>query len=218
VKVGDKLGNQIVFSRLINILFGEADSEKQKAADADLKEKSRDAFGLGALSVEDCLIAEQISRGFWEKLLTATKADEKERLKELRGELANGWKTEALPVAQVAIDRWTGGAAEGLLYSMLELKAEGECVFDLSLDTRRVPDAALALLMLTLRDVYLGRVPFGYGVNRGFGTIKVSTIEIEDPTKKLVPGGVVTLEKAEHWSQFDRLETAWKAWREAAYD
>lgn len=47
----------------------------------------------------------------------------------------------------------------------------------LTLDLNRIPDdeqfPAIALLLLLLRDMKQGRIPLGYGVNRGMGAIAI---------------------------------------------
>jgi CRISPR/Cas system CSM-associated protein Csm3 (group 7 of RAMP superfamily) len=81
----------------------------------------------------------------------------------------------------VAIDRWTGGAAEGALYSVLAPeKIEWEPM-RLTLDFGRIDREsrlrALMLLLLTLRDVAENRLPLGFGPNRGMGEIEVKSYE-----------------------------------------
>ena len=87
-------------------------------------------------------------------------------------------------VTHVAVDRWTGGAAENLLFSVLEPAAADWEPMRLSLDTRRVPgggnqngqDLALALLLLVLRDLADGWLAVGFGGTRGRGAVGVSGI------------------------------------------
>jgi len=80
----------------------------------------------------------------------------------------------------VAIDRWTGGASEGALYSVLaptKIKWEE---MRLTLDFGRIDDNSrlptLMLLLLVLHDVAENRLPFGFATNRGMGEIEVETI------------------------------------------
>ena len=94
-----------------------------------------------------------------------------------------GTATAERVVTHVAIDRWTGGAAENLLFSVQE---PAEAVWDpirMSLEVGRAgePDGddaaqALALLLLVLRDLADGWLAFGFGGTRGRGSIKVSQI------------------------------------------
>jgi CRISPR/Cas system CSM-associated protein Csm3 (group 7 of RAMP superfamily) len=84
----------------------------------------------------------------------------------------------------VAVDRWTGGAAESLLYSTVEPAASVRweplaLTFDASADAAgKRPLAELALVWLALRDFCAGRIPLGYGVNRGYGDLAVERIRI----------------------------------------
>lgn len=79
----------------------------------------------------------------------------------------------------VAIDRWTGGAAESLLYSAVEPGRLRWEPLELRLDAAARPLAEFALLWLTLRDFCAGRVPLGWGVNRGYGDIAVQAVRLE---------------------------------------
>jgi len=82
----------------------------------------------------------------------------------------------------VAIDRWTGGASDGALYSVLAPNEVHWEPMRLTLDFRRVSDEsrlpALMLLLLTLRDVAENRLPFGFATNRGMGEIEVTGFEV----------------------------------------
>ncbi len=83
------------------------------------------------------------------------------------------------PVTHVAIDRWTGGAAENLLFTVLEPATASWEPIRLSLDTRRVGsagDQALALLLLVLRDLADGWLAPGFGGTRGRGAISVASV------------------------------------------
>jgi CRISPR/Cas system CSM-associated protein Csm3 (group 7 of RAMP superfamily) len=81
----------------------------------------------------------------------------------------------------VAIDRWTGGAADGRLYSVLEPHAVEWEPIRLSIDLTRLGtyrDTALALLLLVLRDLKHGRIPLGGMVTRGFGDVHVDEVTL----------------------------------------
>jgi len=85
----------------------------------------------------------------------------------------------------VAVDRWTGGAADSLLFSAVEPAASVRweplaLTFDASADPAgERPLAELALLWLALRDFCAGRIPLGYGVNRGYGDLEVTGVRID---------------------------------------
>jgi hypothetical protein len=85
----------------------------------------------------------------------------------------------------VGIDRWTGGAADGYLYSALEpfgVKWEPIKIrLDLGhADQDRLPNdlkaPAVVLLFLLLRDLSEQRLPIGFGVNRGYGTLSINKV------------------------------------------
>jgi hypothetical protein len=82
----------------------------------------------------------------------------------------------------VAVDRWTGGAAEKLLFSGIEPFAIPWAPIELTLETGRLPpglrEPALALLLLVLRDLSEGRVTLGVGANRGYGSLVVERLEL----------------------------------------
>lgn len=92
------------------------------------------------------------------------------------------WTERSLYKADhVAIDRWTGGASDGALFNTVEpdksIKWEP---IHLTLNCRRgKPLPELALLWLTLRDLCAGRIPLGFGVNRGFGDLTVNKIMLQ---------------------------------------
>jgi CRISPR/Cas system CSM-associated protein Csm3 (group 7 of RAMP superfamily) len=86
-------------------------------------------------------------------------------------------------VTHVAVDRWTGGAAENLLFSVQEPVSADWQPIRLTLDTARAsgpadPDGgqALALLLLVLRDLADGWLTVGFGGTRGRGSVRVSRI------------------------------------------
>ncbi len=141
--------------------------------------------GRGALSIDDCLAKVSLKSGEWQKI-----ADE--------------WKNEAGNTAiqptfqksfdvamHVAIDRWTGGAADGALFSAAEPRFEWnplviECDVERLVRGAKETDAgapyvrhaAIALLLLTLRDMVDGLVPLGFGVNRGYGNIGITGLTV----------------------------------------
>ncbi|MDR1875759.1 MAG: RAMP superfamily CRISPR-associated protein [Synergistaceae bacterium] len=78
-----------------------------------------------------------------------------------------------------AIDRFTGGVADGALYSVRPVEKNIvwnpiRIVADFSRPPGLSPLAELALLELVARDMEEGLVPIGFGVNRGFGEIQVT--------------------------------------------
>jgi hypothetical protein len=83
----------------------------------------------------------------------------------------------------VAIDRWTGGAADAFLYSVLEPHAVRWHPIELALDLGRVAQEvwspAVALLLLVLSDLARGVLPLGFATNRGLGSLEVSEVTVE---------------------------------------
>ena len=86
-------------------------------------------------------------------------------------------------VTHVAVDRWTGGAAENLLFSVQEPASADWQPMRMSLDTRRAGGPgdedggqALALLLLVLRDLADGWLAVGFGGTRGRGSVRVSRV------------------------------------------
>ena len=87
----------------------------------------------------------------------------------------------------VAIDRFTGGASEGALYSARPVKRDkgekesGWEPIHLALDLSDFPEAeghaALALLKLLIRDLEDGYVSIGFGSRRGMGEIAVERVD-----------------------------------------
>jgi len=92
---------------------------------------------------------------------------------------------DPVPVTRqhVAIDRFTGGAQEGLLYTVQALESG---TFDLvveplgpDLDEPRVAEIR-ALLRLALEDLDDGLTGIGAGVARGYGSVRVGLAEAEE--------------------------------------
>lgn len=105
---------------------------------------------------------------------------------------------------RVAVDRWTGGAAEHLLYTSLDPYFTGEgdwSPITLTLDLPRLGDpegddarAALGLLWLTIEDLRRGRFGLGFGQTRGYGAVRVGTV-----TGSGLPGGAWPEEFPTDW-------------------
>jgi CRISPR/Cas system CSM-associated protein Csm3 (group 7 of RAMP superfamily) len=132
-------------------------------------------------------------------------------------------------ITHVAIDRWTGGAAENLLFSVREpATADWESI-RLSLDTRLVAGGApegegpasqaqaLALLLLVLRDLADGWLALGFGGTRGRGAISVSEVAF---TGTGLPGPWAAMAGRTLAGLIDdppeAVTTAFRAWAEGA--
>ncbi|MGW2146803.1 RAMP superfamily CRISPR-associated protein [Nonomuraea bangladeshensis] len=152
----------------IKVLFGTAN---RNPAGEDF------AWGHGALTAHECVTTTRIPADLWEILTDGLKTGdeaslpsaERERLSEAGMDQAD----------HVAIDRWTGGAADERLYSVLEPHGVEWEPLRLSVDLTRLGDyrdTCVALLLLVLRDLAGGRIPLGGMVTRGFGDIEVESI------------------------------------------
>jgi CRISPR/Cas system CSM-associated protein Csm3 (group 7 of RAMP superfamily) len=86
-------------------------------------------------------------------------------------------------VDRVAVDRWTGGAAEGLLFAALEPASTTWEDITIDVDLARVPAGdpradAIAVLLLAARDMAHGLVPLGRGTRRGWGAVRVTSVTL----------------------------------------
>ena len=135
--------------------------------------------GLGALTVDDCYAECRMDEKGWVAIEQA--ADERE----LRDALDAAQLPHAQQAFHVAIDRWLGSAADGFLYTVLEPHGLVWEEINLTLDLSRIPEdqeklrsCAVMCLLLVLRDFAAGRIPLGFGTNRGMGAVEVTDITI----------------------------------------
>jgi CRISPR/Cas system CSM-associated protein Csm3 (group 7 of RAMP superfamily) len=140
-------------------------------------QKGSKEFGQGAMFIEDCYSQQQSSRNAWQQVVQADKDSN------LIAVLSNANLPTVQQAFHVAVDRWTGGAAEHMLYSNLEPFGINWSPIELQVNLARLGIAAdrltgIALLLLLLRDLCQQRIPLGYGVNRGLGAISVQSIRI----------------------------------------
>lgn len=197
---GKDLHEQIKL-KIVDELFG-AKKERENG-DVSEKEKDRQKYlGLGALSIDDCYAEKSFSADIWRKIESGKmKDDETYKDQELWQELRKldlekksneslteeekAEDTKAFKISHhVAIDRWTGGASEGALYSILQPAAKiGWPNIVLTLDFSRFRQAdgsldeslqkrALVLLLFILRDFAENRLPLGFATNRGMGEVE----------------------------------------------
>ena len=172
---------QVSGSLLVNALFGEA------SVSGEGTKRGR----RGALSINDCYGSVRLSMKDWRQVLgansiemTAKTVDEISDSNIVGSDLA-GMKIFD-PVQHVAIDRWTGGSAEGFLYSVLEVRNPQWEDLKIYLNQSQLnrglnqqqQKACLGLLLLLLRDLQKGRLRFGYGAMRGSGRMQVSALSI----------------------------------------
>ncbi|MGV9566021.1 RAMP superfamily CRISPR-associated protein [Streptomyces sp. NPDC003480] len=152
--------------------------------------KPDDPRGIGIVTVDDCYATAPVPATTWEAVYEPAAKDADATppaLVELR-------KHKLERADHVAIDRWTGGAADKRLYSVLEPHGVTWDPINLTVDLGRlahhhadIDEAAQALLLLVLRDLKAGRIPVGYATNRGMGDITVHDITLTLPDH---PAGV----------------------------
>ncbi len=172
----DRFINQLKRSPLIEALFGAIKRRDDDEGDPPTR------LGRGALAIDDCLAKSRISTATWAQLADSGKPDVG-----LRRDIA----------MHVAIDRWTGGAAPKMLYSAAEPWGLVWNPIFIDVDVARLlcacngserdAQAAIALLLLTLKDLAEGLVPLGYGINRGYGDIAVGRMACSVAGAKDVP-------------------------------
>lgn len=173
----------------------------------------------GALLVEDCHAEAAIDREGWRKLAELRKrgdGDASEVLELLRELGLERWQ----PATHVSLDRWTGGAAAGRLFTLLEPSRLRWEPIVLLLDLARLPEeearAAQALLLLLVRDLVLGRVPLGFGTRRGLGEVAVREVSVRGPGRYVpaVPGPRLRKEglRALDAGWVADLDVAWADW------
>jgi CRISPR/Cas system CSM-associated protein Csm3 (group 7 of RAMP superfamily) len=201
-------------------------------------EHSKDG-NIGTLAVRDCYAEKVLLREQWQAVTAAKEKALQDELDKISD--AGIGMFEQMP--HVAVDRWTGGAADSMLFSVLEPRGINwePIVLTLDLQPRRNAekrkedekaeadrldkDAALALLFLLLRDMAAGRVPLGFAVNRGMGEIKINSIEFTGENlkgylsalknKPVVLGeGGGFFKKLDASELLDKLNKAWQTWHQ----
>lgn len=195
---------------LVDRLFGAARPPRRGLGSTAL-----DGGARGWLRVASCYSKLVLPASRWEALV-----DQSEAWAE------TGWNAKGprqfYRADHVAVDRWTGGAADGLLYSAIEPAASIAWEpIELRLDPapNADPKAALALLWLVLRDLAAGRLALGFGANRGYGAIRVERIALDgldaldqNPAccELAVDDGRIDERQAQ--ALIDALKQAWSAW------
>lgn len=71
----------------------------------------------------------------------------------------------------LAVDRFTGGGSDGLKFDALAL---WQPAFEVRLFLDNPEDWELGWLALTLRDLWDGLIPVGFGASKGFGRVKIA--------------------------------------------
>jgi hypothetical protein len=175
--------NEQVRVPLVNELFGTG--KISSAASAPNLPDQRGALRCSELYAELC----DWTR--WEQVVSVIEETKKsEAKKQLATDLSSlkGALDEATLAAwrvsiHVAIDRWTGGAADGKLFDSLEPHNITWQPLHLSIDTRLLPEgaveAAQVLLLLSLQSLNRQQIGLGFGFDRGYGRVQVENINSE---------------------------------------
>lgn len=122
----------------------------------------------------------------------------------------------------VAIDRFTGGAADRLLYDVLEPHGVRWPPIVLQVDLERLkaathPWAAVGLLLLAIQELAEGLVPLGAFAERGSGDVKVQQVRVR-ADHRLLEGetGSEAPAQPERWEVppevWDAAVEGWKRW------
>lgn len=175
ISANDDFLNQVKVPIVENLFGAAADQNRQK-------------LGQGALFVDDCYSDNKMNNAAWQQVIQATRKDKPSSSPqkfnpegELITALSNAGLSSVHQAVHVAIDRWTGGAAEHMLYSNLEPFGINWHQIELTVNLDRLAEMklpAIALMLLVLRDLYRQKIPLGYGVNRGMGAIEVESIHV----------------------------------------
>jgi CRISPR/Cas system CSM-associated protein Csm3 (group 7 of RAMP superfamily) len=209
--------------RLVDWLFGAAATRHAAGPSGSSGDGAGRALrGRGALTVADSVGTIALNPSRWRQVRAA--ADDQALNQALQEAGLGGWSNSY----HVAVDRWTGGAAAHLLYSVLEPHGVSWTPLRLWVDPARFPNpataqAALGLLLLVLGDLAGGWLPLGFGGNRGLGAVAVDELRLtlpdpaafglpgaaETPLVVGLPGGSLERLPAE---LRQRLEAAWTAW------
>lgn len=204
---------------LINEIFGAASRSEQERG------------LIGALSIDDCYAKPKYSMSpeHWAEVENAPK-ESNEEFSQFKEKLRTALKGSSRPfrvlqpAIHVAIDRWTGGAADAMLYSILEpIGVEWEKIgIQLDINQLQKQDASLlqpviALLLVVLRDFANRKIPIGYGTNRGMGTVEVTEMYMHcSSIKELIGIGqetAISPDLSNLDSQFlSDLTIAWQTW------
>ncbi|WP_192764225.1 RAMP superfamily CRISPR-associated protein [Actinomadura algeriensis] len=191
----------------VRALFGTARTDEASAT-PNVAGHPEHRWGSAALTVEDCVSTVTLAPSTWEKVVGAAPEEgdgDNDRPvldPATRAELAGKGMDQA---DHVAIDRWTGGAAEHLLFNVLEPHGVTWRPVRLEIDLTRLGDyrdSALALLLIVLRDMRDGLVPLGGMVTRGFGDIEVGSVALAGARWESLDEALADGELAVAWERY----------------
>jgi CRISPR/Cas system CSM-associated protein Csm3 (group 7 of RAMP superfamily) len=206
--------------KLVNDLFGlHGLSDRDENTHYDgVVPKVGPLQGLSALAVDDCFSKSPMSRNRWQSVQKAS--TDKELCQALKTTGLSSW-CEAY---HVAVDRWTGAAAESMLYTVLEPHGTEWEPLILEIELSRLAEdiklPAIALMLLVLRELTQGRLPLGFATHRGMGAVAIEKVtitphDVSAPLSELRDTEVSTRGIAKAPAE---LNTAWALWRKGPRD
>ncbi|ASW55507.1 RAMP superfamily CRISPR-associated protein [Plantactinospora sp. KBS50] len=242
----------------VDVLFGSAPTGRRTDPDgagtdgAGVDTGGSDSGWRGVLAFADCHSVERVPAEQWNRILAVvpdrvpdgSKAEPREQRQERnteRDRARSALRTTldkirlAIPLDvsdHVAIDRWTGGAADHRLFSVLD--PAGTVAWDpiqIEVDTARLAAStdsagatsaplALPLLLLALRDLRDGWLSLGHGGTRGRGQIQVTEVTfagdgLVEPWRSLA-GNTLDAILADPPPQVEAAMTTWQSTFEEA--
>lgn len=210
----------------------------------------------GAVWIDDCPSIRAMGRAQWQEVITAgSEGEAADAVREVVGALeevglrdgfADDGPAHLDPAHHVMVDRWTGGATDQLLFTVMEpwmvrfdpiriavdhrllaadTRGAGDGA-DGAVDDADVPpggsgpeaDAALHLLWVVLRLLEEGWIPLGSRTRRGHGEIRVRGIRVAGGPEGLAPlrGDWASVRELVGAAASLAPTRAWAQWREAA--
>ncbi len=173
--------------------------------------------GRGALGIADCYSKLGMSSTQWQSIQEAT--DDQALSTSLP-------RTPGLQMSahayHVAIDRWLGSAADGMLYSVLEPHVTKWEPLTLEVDLNRIPkdlqSPAVVLLLLVTQELASGRLPLGFATHRGMGAVKVNgftlkSVDVDDDARLNFAHQFNGIKPLSNLS--DDVKRAWRQWVES---
>lgn len=185
----DDMLDQVVAGPLIDAVFGAVVRDSTNLQPGDRRSRR------GAMSLDDCVGQSTISPSVWSSVLSA--AEVTDLASALDGQVLDSGKkasTMLSPSMHVAIDRWTGGAADSLLFSVLQLREAQWAPLSIRLDLAQLSRglegeaavrrqrAGLALILVLLRSIDEGLIRLGFASNRGGGRMELTNVTIDPST------------------------------------
>ena len=173
---GDEFLAQVAGIRPVDLLFGTV--KRTRRGDEQGPESRR-----GALNIPDCYAEMALDQEVWRDVIDAIDDQAVAKV------VDNNAKGLLDPAMHVAIDRFTGGAAESLLYSVLEVRAPQwqplRLILDLDQLSRQTTlaeqHAAIGLFYVLEKMLRHEMIRLGFGTMRGAGRMRVASVDIQQP-------------------------------------